>query len=73
MTCHDNKIDSKRRAKNYNLSGRNFSPADTQNARDADVLGHLGLPPDEPDEGAPIPTKRDTVKALRRSGAVVEI
>jgi len=72
VTCHGDKMDSKDRATRYNLSGRNFSPKDTANARSADVLGHLGLPPHEPDEGDPIPTERDTVKALRRSGLVEE-
>lgn len=73
VTCHDRKINSKERARSFNRSGRNFSPADRANATAADVLGHLGLPPDEPPEGAPIPTDRDTVKALRRTGRVEEI
>ena len=73
VTCHGDKIHSKQRARDLNSSGRDFSPDDTENARAADVLGHLGLPPNEPEEGDPIPTQRDTVKALRRSGLVEEI
>ena len=73
VKCHGTTISSKAQARSYNSSGRKFSGKDKRNARDADVLGHLGLPPAEPPEGAPSPTKRDTVKALRRSGKVEEI
>ena len=73
VTCHGTTISSKQRARSYNSSGREFSEKDKRNARNADVLGHLGLPPDEPPEGTPSPTDRDTVKALRRSGKVEEI
>ncbi len=71
--CHDREIVSKTVARDTNSDLRQFSGKDKQNARDAGVLGHLGLPPDEPEEGDPIPTERNTVMALRRSGLIEEI